>query len=231
MSFNFSPKIVTDGLVLYLDAANTKSYVSGSTTWFDISKTQTNGTIYNSPTFSPNNSGILLFDGINDYVDFGINVGNFIGDYTCEVWTYTQSIGSTFKTILVKRDNANNDFTSPIGMFISNGGGSTNLFQWKMHQNWFINYNNFFVNNEWVHITCTIEGTTMKLYRNSILLSQTTFGGVRQTNNAPFIVGYYPGFTNYWLGGIPIVRLYNKSLSQQEIIQNYNANKSRFGLT
>lgn len=230
MSFKFSPKIVTDGLLLCLDAANNNSYFSGSTLWKDLSKSSTDGIVYNNPTYSTTNNGNIYFDGANDYVDFGVNVGNLTSDYSCDVWCYTSPIGSTFKTILVKRNNANNDFTSPIGMFISNGGGSNNLFQWKMHQNWFINYDNFFVNNQWVNITCTISGTTMSLYRNSILLSQTTFGGVRQTNNAPFVVGYYPGFTNYWLGGISSIKLYNKALTQEEILQNYNSLKNRFGL-
>jgi len=73
MSFNFSPKIVTDGLVLYLDAANTKSFISGSTTWNDISKNKNDGTLINGPTFNPNNMGSIVFDGLNDYVNCGKN--------------------------------------------------------------------------------------------------------------------------------------------------------------
>ena len=68
MSFSYSPKIITDGLVLYLDAANPYSYVSGSTVWNDISRGGNNGTLINGPTFSSANNGSIVFDGTNDYV-------------------------------------------------------------------------------------------------------------------------------------------------------------------
>ena len=68
MAFSYSPKIITDGLVLYLDAANPYSYVSGSTVWNDISRTMTSGSLINGPTFSSANNGSIVFDGVNDYV-------------------------------------------------------------------------------------------------------------------------------------------------------------------
>ena len=68
MSFNFSPKIVTDGLVLYLDAANIKSYTPDSLFWYDISKgSKNNGTLINGPVFNPSNGGNIIFDGINEW--------------------------------------------------------------------------------------------------------------------------------------------------------------------
>ena len=69
MAFNFSPKVVTEGLVLYLDAANTKSYVSGSTTWSDLSRSRNNGTLVNGPTFNSSNGGFIRCDGTNDYIE------------------------------------------------------------------------------------------------------------------------------------------------------------------
>ena len=93
MAFQYSPKIVTDGLVLYLDAANTKSYVSGSTTWNDISRTNINGTLVNGPTFSSDGGGSILFDGSNDYVqiNYGGNLSsstitlNFFANFSCSL--------------------------------------------------------------------------------------------------------------------------------------------------
>jgi hypothetical protein len=70
MAFNYSPKIVTDGLVLYLDAANPKSYPGTGTAWNDISRGGNNGTLVNGPTFDSTNGGSIVFDGVNDY---GIN--------------------------------------------------------------------------------------------------------------------------------------------------------------
>ena len=68
MAFSFSPRIVTDGLVLYLDAANQRSYPGSGTTWSDISRGGNNGTLVNGPTFDPGNGGSIVFDGVDDYV-------------------------------------------------------------------------------------------------------------------------------------------------------------------
>ena len=73
MAFNFSPKVVTDGLVLYLDAANPKSIVSGSTIWTDLSRGGNNGTLIGGPTFNSGNGGSIVFDGSNDYVSVSNN--------------------------------------------------------------------------------------------------------------------------------------------------------------
>ena len=70
MAFSYSPKIVTDGLVLYLDAENTRSYPGTGTTWSDLSRDGNNGTLTNGPTVDSGNGGSIVFDGSNDYVDF-----------------------------------------------------------------------------------------------------------------------------------------------------------------
>jgi hypothetical protein len=67
------PNIVTDGLVLYLDAANQKSYPGTGTTWNDLSGNGNNGTLVNGPTFNSDNNGSIVFDGVDDYVNFGDN--------------------------------------------------------------------------------------------------------------------------------------------------------------
>ena len=68
MSGNVAPKISTNGLILYLDAGNTKSYPGTGTTWVDISQSGNNGTLINSPTFNSSNGGGIVFDGVDDYV-------------------------------------------------------------------------------------------------------------------------------------------------------------------
>ncbi len=68
MAFNYSPRVVTDGLVLYLDAANQYSYVSGSTSWNDISRGGNNGILTNGPTYNSANGGSIVFDGTNDLI-------------------------------------------------------------------------------------------------------------------------------------------------------------------
>ena len=72
MSINYNPRIVTDGLVLLLDAGNTKSYPGTGTTWTDISRNGNNGTLTNGPTFDSANGGSLVFDGVDDYVNWDL---------------------------------------------------------------------------------------------------------------------------------------------------------------
>ena len=67
MGTNYSPRIVTDGLVLCLDAGDIKSYSGSGATWNDRSGNESDATLYNSPTFTTNNGGSLNFDGSNDY--------------------------------------------------------------------------------------------------------------------------------------------------------------------
>ena len=71
MAFIHSPQIVTSGLVLSLDAGNTKSYPGTGTTWFDKSGNTYNGTLTNGPTFNTANLGSIVFDGVDDYVTCG----------------------------------------------------------------------------------------------------------------------------------------------------------------
>jgi hypothetical protein len=121
MAFRYSPKIVTDGLVLYLDAANTKSYVSGSTTWNDISRGGNNGTLVNGPTFNRGNGGSIEFDGVDDYVTTNSETKNLIQGQT------NITVGITFQldTIDVLRGLIGTlayGCGSNLGLVVSTGG-------------------------------------------------------------------------------------------------------------
>ena len=95
MAFRYSPKIVTDGLVLCLDAANPKSIISGSTTWNDLTVNLNNGTLVNDPTYSLTNSGNIVFDGVDDNIQLG-NASKFISgsNITVDTWVKTNVTGS-----------------------------------------------------------------------------------------------------------------------------------------
>ena len=68
------PNVVYNGLVLYLDAANNKSYVSGSTSWNDLTGNKNVGTLTNGPTFNTGSGGSIVFDGVDDYVNLGTSI-------------------------------------------------------------------------------------------------------------------------------------------------------------
>ena len=113
MSLSRGPKTITNGLVLYLDAANKKSYPGSGATWTDLSGNSNTGTLTNGPTFSAANMGSILFDGTNDYVDCGNNSSLQITQGTISAWVKSTTNDSTFRGIIVKATN--------YGLFIKNG--------------------------------------------------------------------------------------------------------------
>jgi hypothetical protein len=91
MGYSYGPSIVKDGMVMCLDAANRKSFVSGSDTWFDLTGNNNTGSLQNGPVFSSQNGGSLTFDGVDDYVIIGKSPYQLptIGtnDVTINVWS------------------------------------------------------------------------------------------------------------------------------------------------
>ena len=100
------PNIVTDGLSLYVDAANSKSYPGNGTIWSDISKTGDDGTLVNGPTYNPNNNGSILFDGLDDYVNFSeLTPANTLNTFSFGLWfspaiTITPGSLATFSVLM-----------------------------------------------------------------------------------------------------------------------------------
>ena len=88
MSYNTGAKVVTSGLVLCLDAGNGKSFVSGSSTWFDLSRNGNNGTLTNGPTYNTASGGSIVFDGIDDHIYLGDVLDLGTSDLTINVWSY-----------------------------------------------------------------------------------------------------------------------------------------------
>lgn len=227
MAFRYSPKIVTDGLVLYLDAANTKSYVSGSTTWNDISRGGNNGTLVNGPTFSSQNGGSIVFDGVNDYGRLSANNGlQPSPELTLEVWFKSSGNNSKIQGLLYLNYGT--------GLRLETNGAIHTRVNSAGSLQQFITTSTYF-NNLWNQVILTINSNTAILYVNSILVNQysivydgsspynTSIGGVGTDVNDSANRGFY--------GNLSIAKVYNKVLSLPEVLQNYNATKSRFGLT
>jgi hypothetical protein len=230
MAFSYSPKIVTEGLVLYLDAANPYSYVSGSTSWNDISRGGNNGTLVNGPTFSSANNGSILFDGTNDYVDtayippttFSVSVW-FKNDTTYDV--FNRGILSTYKTgiggpgffgLYVATAGPSSPYpVSPAGLNLWMDGNSRQTIPGLN-------------TGQWYNLCITSNGSQVLAYLDTTVVvntsNSTTHQDVLTTGRSRFN-------TNYWLGNIAMTQLYSRALSAQEVLQNYNATKTRFGLT
>ena len=106
MATKYSPKIITNGLVLSLDAANNKSYPRSGTTWSDLSGNSNTGTLTNGPTFSSANGGSIVFDGVDDYIS-GTNNSSLqlLNDLTIGAWVKLGSGGNDSQGIFEKMVN------------------------------------------------------------------------------------------------------------------------------
>jgi len=230
MAGTVAPNIVTDGLVLYLDAANPNSYISGSTTWRNMVGSN-NGTLINGPTYNSANGGSIVFDGSNDYVDMSPYYYNNVTQHTAIVLFKTYNKNSFWGEILQKGQR--NDFA--IRQYSSLG----RLEFRYITNNATYSYDAFSLeNNVWYMAAMSINtqsGGTFKCYINGTQIYNTsittpTVLSQNITYAGQLIMGrILPG--NEWLSGeIPIAMMYDRQLTDIEIQQNFNSTKTRFGL-
>jgi hypothetical protein len=230
-------KIVTDGLILALDAGDRNSYVSGSTTWFDLSGNNLNGVLANSPTFDSANNGSIVFNGSNTYVSSSNNaLLNPSTAITIETWFNISSFGiNGYAPIILKQNNFNSSFEQ-YGLFLTStliGFYITGVDRVQKAATSNLDYR-----NRTTHAigTCDTSNDEMKLYINGNLITTTAFTSTFDISTNSLSIGgtsgpaatAFPGYSN---GKIYNVHIYNRVLSALEVLQNYNAQKSRFGLT
>ena len=112
MGLAHSPRLVTDGLVLCVDAANTKSYPGSGTTWTDLSGKGNDGSLINGAAFDSGNNGSINIDGSNDRIDvaYSPTLAFSNGIISSEIWVYVDSLTTGFP-LICKRGNGstNND--------------------------------------------------------------------------------------------------------------------------
>ena len=211
--------IVTDGLLFLVDANDAASYGGSGTTWTDLAGTQDNITLVGSPTFTSGTPSYFTFNGSSQY---GTGTGNVVpaAAYSKCVWFYLNGTAD------------NNLLSSAAGGHFMFFASTSKMY--CGHANWPV-YTAFesvttFSNNQWYFAVLTFNTTDgMKLYINGTLdntytANKTQRGGNGTTNVATF------GGGNLLNGRISKGMTYNKVLSQAEITQNFNADKSKFGL-
>jgi hypothetical protein len=213
------PNIVVDGLVLYLDAANRYSYVSGSTTWRDLSRSNNNGTLINGPTFNTGSGGSIVFDGIDDYVISNLTKTQIGNNLTLNIWIKFNDL-QTNKGILQIADNLNDG----VPWILLQRTTNTSI-RWYLDGNYRITNN--IDNLKYFNLTLTYDGTVWIVYVNSIPNGSYTGGLGSYSGNFTWLGNGYNGYSSC---NISQTLIYNRALSSQEILQNYNATKTRFGL-
>jgi Concanavalin A-like lectin/glucanases superfamily len=219
--------IVTNGLVLYLDASNTKSYVSGSTTWNDVSRSENNGTLTNGPTFNSGNGGSIVFDGSNQYVSIGVNSITGSSAFTLCGWLNVKTHSNY--GIALFMGTASTSQSAFIGYVRTAQVGTTNSIGGGLFG---VNYGSGILQNTGFHYVCLTynggAGGIMVVYVDGInRVSGTTTANIGTTS---LRMGSSNTGTFIYNGNIAQSSIYNRALSASEVLQNYNATKSRFGL-
>jgi hypothetical protein len=214
MGLNHSPSIVTNGLTLYLDSVNSKSYPGSGTTWINLSTNTNSFTLVGSPTVGANN--IFSFNG-SQYASTSNNLLNSTA-YTKCAWFQPQNLSASNN--IMSGNNGQHAFWLAGGNKLNsghNGGWST------------VQSSTTLVVNQWYFGVVTFNTTTgWALYLNGLLessnASTTTFTGTGDVQVAAY------GNTNNFQGPINGVSIYNRALTANEITQNFNAHKGRYGL-
>ena len=233
MSVAGGPDLIQDGLVLCLDAANTKSYPGSGTSWVDLSRNGNNGTLTNGPTFNSSNGGGIVFDATNDYVAVpnSSSLNPTVAVSLCAFINLT-SISSNFAPIILKQNNYSGSYEQ-YSLYMAPGGALgltvTGPDRSQKSANSGGDYRNIFVYVVGVISTVTDD---LRLYINgNLIASNTTFTSTFDISSNQVHIGAMPTvFTGFSGGRIFNAGIYNRALPITEILQNYNAIKGRFRL-
>lgn len=234
--------IVTNSLVFYVDAGDTNSYPGSGTTWTDISTNSNNGTLTNGPTFDSGDGGSIVFDGTDDYVELGsIDSSNAISlsgstGQTWELWINADGSGDAYQRLFDKSNGGNGANGHFIGLGPSANDGRIYC---RLDANTSDSGDGYVAGmhtaGSWTHVCVTRKNDTTStgwnFYSNGVLKgSRSTIDlSVPTTTTNARIATWNHGATREFRGKIAAVRLYNKDLSAEEVLQNYDADKARFG--
>jgi hypothetical protein len=222
MAFSFSPRIVTDGLVLYLDAANQYSYPGAGTTWSDISRSGNNGVLTNGPTYNSANGGSIVLDGTNDFVVATSvrNLQNLNSNFTINV--FTKPSVASYGNIIVLADTG---YANECQLVLN----STTIYVTKYGGTQLISGGSISP-NVWYNITYVQNNSVGFLYINGNLIQSNAITPQTSAISNIILGSYNTSGPQPYGGNIAIAQIYNRALSAAEILQNYNATKTRFGL-
>lgn len=242
MGVQYNPSIVTSGLVLALDSANTKSYPGSGTTWTDLSTSATNAVLTNGPTYSTSNNGFITFDGLNDHglITNPATLRN--QDFTISLWVYPQTQNQALATI-IDFEHSNGNGTVLQGWVIQSEDSTTNRYYYITYYTGssFQPVGNFgagkglqITTGVWQNLTYTKSGTSVTGYLNGIQIYTATAASATVSyltpKNAAIAGTVVSALGRYFKGNISSFQIYNRGLSSLEITQNFNALRGRYGI-
>jgi hypothetical protein len=248
MGLAYGGAIVRDGLVLALDAADRNSYPGSGTTWYDLSGNGYNGTLVSGPTFNSDNNGSISFDGTDDRVNISSSITSLdTSVLSIELFFKSNTSTSTSNILIGWHDSETphgyivlGNFTGAWGnesiSFYNQGTGTTDL------SFAYTNGHSFLQDTNWHHTLFVLNTNDYRIYvdGSQVTVNPSFRNGTSSTTFPSNLFGY--GTTpsvalgvgssqpNYSNTNIATTRIYNRALTASEVLQNYNATKSRFGL-
>ena len=219
-----------NGLVLCLDAANTKSYPGTGTTWFDMSGNSNNGTLTNGLAFDSANIGSMSFDGVNDY--FNITQPSITTSptqqFSIEMWI-KPDLNLVSDSIIVSPNSAGIDhfiWYSPsvqnVDFRITELGDVNNRSRQSQA--------NSVPKGIWSHLVFTMNNLNMKIYVNGSISAEYIETIPIALWNDYWRIGSRANGTFFYNGLLSNIKVYNKELNAVEIKQNFNATRGRYGI-
>lgn len=226
MGIGYNPKIVTDGLVFNFDAKNIKSYPGTGTAAYDLTGNSTTGELVNGPTF--NSAGYLSFV-TDDYVRFTNSTALDTQTFTVEVWVRTNA--TTQNGFWFEKGDVNTQYSlfQEFGYLVCrvNTGSLVNTIVVSPTSS-YMNTTN------WYQVVFTFTSGSQVCYINGVVVGTGTTTGTLATNASGMSIGAYGGYSGthgyYYNGDQAIAKVYNRVLSQAEVLQNFNAFRGRFGI-
>lgn len=225
-----APTIVTNSLKLYLDAANPTSYSGSGPTWSDLSGNYNHATLINNPTFNNANGGSFYTNGNNQYA-ISSYVGSATDSYTYSAWFKNDNYSEPKYLLTRGRDGEGSGWSLQVQINTSGIATASVVPTVPSTIGLVANGTSILALNTWYNITAVwTAGQSIKIYVNGILEGTTNTTGISlRTSTSGWAIGSVTTsiFTS---GNIAVAQVYNRVLSDAEIMTNFNAVKSRFGL-
>ena len=218
MSVAYNPRIVTDNLVLCLDAANIKSYPGSGSTCIDLSSSKNNATLDGAThvSITPEH---FEFGGDDDHIDLSSGMFNCNSNFTFSSWVNSDTTG-TIRTIISSLTSG------AIQIRLTESG------RVQIVDNYVVNvgtFNNFNASNSiWYNIVVVRNSNTYSLYVNGEYISNFTSSNTYDYNAN--VIGLNRFNTEDWNGKISFISCYDIALTASEVQQNFNALRGRYGI-
>ena len=210
-------EIVTSGLTLLFDAGFTPSYPKSGTSWTDLSFSGNNATLYSGPTYNSSNGGSVVFDGTDDFCLAGPGLA-ITGNLTVTAWVRPTSFANQGNIVSKTANFGYRMRFQSTGTFWMYSNGNT------------ITSPSAYTINNWFHTVGVFSSTGLRMYINGSLVQSNGTAFSPSYSAGSFIVGAFSSTQELFQGRIANVSVYNRALSATEVLQNFNAQKSRFGL-